>query len=82
MEYRNNFIYLLQDKSQDKRAGYTLLSVNSRYSDGGKKCNNCKNLSRFYTKKQAKNLTGLVDYGKKGATDLGGNKAVLSLIHI
>ena len=75
MEYRNNFIYLLQDKSQDKRAGYTLMSVDSRYSDGGKKCKNCKNLSRFYTKKQAKNLTGLVEH-KKGAKDLGGNMAV------
>ena len=30
MEYRDNFIYLLQDKSQDKRAGYTLMSVDIR----------------------------------------------------
>ena len=34
-------------------------------SDGGKKCKKCKNVSRFYTKKQAKNLTGLVEHKKR-----------------
>ena len=86
IQYRSNYLYLLQDKTLEKASGYTLMSIDIRKKDEGKsafkKCNKgkkcpstTKSITRFYTKKNAGNTTGLIEH-KKGKKDTGGNTAI------
>ena len=74
MEYRNKFLYILQDKTTSNQVkGYTLMSINTTKKGLGKKPDKDAT-SWFTTVNAAKDQTGLKTTGKKGPKDSKGNK--------
>ena len=84
MQYRGNFLYVLQDKSLTKAPGYTLMSIDSTKKDEGKKAfanckvgkkgkpsKNCSSTTKAITRFYTRSQAGSINPGLKD----GGKKA-------